>query len=79
MPFTVRRAGSLLADRLHHANSQWYLGIALCDDEHVQSHAHPAQDADDDPPSTGFLPMSLAVALFISGLFVLGVIPTCGG
>ncbi|MCH9686060.1 MAG: hypothetical protein K0V04_31790 [Deltaproteobacteria bacterium] len=51
----------------------------MCDDEHAQSHAHPPDEPDGDPPSTGFLPMSLAIALFVTGLFVLGVIPNCGG
>jgi hypothetical protein len=38
-------------------------------------------DGDDgEPQSTGFLPLSLAVALFVTGLFVLGLIPgvQCG-
>lgn len=30
----------------------------------------------DDNASTGFLPISLALALFLSGLFVLGVVPS---
>ncbi len=31
-------------------------------------------------PSTGFLPITLAAALFITGLFVLGIVPgfNCG-
>ena len=35
---------------------------------------------DDETPSTGFLPLTLALTLFIAGLFVLGVIPgiECG-
>ena len=38
----------------------------------------PHDHADEDPretPSTGFLPISLALALFIPGLFVLGLVP----
>ncbi len=34
---------------------------------------------DNESPSTGFLPLTLALTLFIAGLFVLGVIPMdCG-
>lgn len=53
---------------------------ALCDGDdedpdHVHDHAHPDDDGDDaDSPSTGGLPMSLAIALFVAGI-VLGVIP----
>lgn len=38
------------------------------------------RDDDGEPQSTGFLPLSLAVALFVTGLFVLGLIPgvQCG-
>lgn len=28
-----------------------------------------------DPPSTGFLPLSMAIALFVTGLFVLDLVP----
>lgn len=36
--------------------------------------------SDDEQASTGFLPISLALALFVTGLFALGVIPTdCNG
>ena len=34
--------------------------------------------SDDDLPSTGFLPLSLALALFITGLFALGIVPGTG-
>ncbi len=45
------------------------------DCEHDHEH-----DEDGEPASTGFLPISLALALFITGLFVLDVIPVprCG-
>jgi len=39
-------------------------------------------DGDQAPTtSTGFLPLTLAVALFLMGLFVLGIVPgfSCGG
>ncbi|MEZ4384767.1 MAG: hypothetical protein R3A79_25785 [Nannocystaceae bacterium] len=37
-------------------------------------------DNDKDAPSTGFLPITLALTLFIAGLFILGAIPgfQCG-
>ncbi|MBK8265982.1 MAG: hypothetical protein IPK80_32215 [Nannocystis sp.] len=38
----------------------------------------PQSSSDDDTPSTGFLPLSLALALFITGLFTLGIIPGTG-
>jgi hypothetical protein len=38
-------------------------------DEHAHDHAH-----DDEPTSTGFLPISLALGLFVTGLFVLGYV-----
>jgi hypothetical protein len=38
-------------------------------------HASEAPADTDAPPSTGFLPLSLAVVLFVSGLFALGIIP----
>jgi hypothetical protein len=36
--------------------------------------------APEESPSTGFLPITLALALFVTGLFVLGIIPgfSCG-
>lgn len=37
---------------------------------HACDHDH---EADDEPASTGFLPISLALALFITGLFALDV------
>lgn len=40
--------------------------LALAEGE-THDHAH-----DDEPTSTGFLPISLALALFVTGLFVLG-------
>ncbi|MCA9636112.1 MAG: hypothetical protein KC420_08805 [Myxococcales bacterium] len=38
------------------------------------------QSSDDESPSTGFLPMTLALTLFIVGLFTLGLVPgvSCG-
>lgn len=35
-------------------------------------------DGDDDPPSTGFLPLTLALTLFVTGLFVLAPGVRCG-
>ena len=34
----------------------------------------------EESPSTGFLPITLAVVLFVTGLFVLGIVPgfSCG-
>jgi hypothetical protein len=53
--------------------------------DHAHDHAHggahtPEGDEDDgEPQSTGFLPLSLAISLFVTGLFVLGIIPSsCG-
>jgi hypothetical protein len=36
--------------------------------------------APEESPSTGFLPITLAVVLFVTGLFVLGIVPgfSCG-
>jgi hypothetical protein len=36
--------------------------------------------APEESPSTGFLPITLALVLFITGLFVTGILPdfTCG-
>ncbi len=51
---------------------------------HVHDHSHGAahehdEDDDGEPPSTGFLPLSLAISLFVTGLFVLGFVPvSCG-
>lgn len=45
-------------------------------------HAEESPDEDDgEPTSTGFLPLGLAISLFVTGLFVLGLIPgvQCGG
>lgn len=39
--------------------------------------SHP-RTRDEDLPSTGFLPLSLALTLFITGLFVLGIVPGAG-
>ncbi|MFO0633922.1 MAG: hypothetical protein U0168_13820 [Nannocystaceae bacterium] len=46
---------------------------------HACGHDH-GDDDDGEPASTGFLPISLALSLFITGLFVLDVIPwpSCG-
>lgn len=38
-------------------------------DGDTHDHAH-----DDEPTSTGFLPISLALGLFVTGLFVLGYV-----
>ena len=35
---------------------------------------NPVEDTEE-APSTGFLPLSLAVGLFVTGLFVLGIVP----
>lgn len=49
------------------------------DASHPHAHHDHGGDDDDEPQSTGFLPLSLAVALFVTGLFVLGIIPSsCG-
>jgi hypothetical protein len=53
------------------------------DPGHVHGEGNEADgDGDDDgeSPSTGFLPLSLAISLFVTGLFVLGLIPgvQCG-
>jgi hypothetical protein len=54
-------------------------------DSHGHSHDHHGEEGDDEddgePHSTGFLPLSLAISLFVTGLFVLGLIPgvQCGG
>ncbi|MEM6292521.1 MAG: hypothetical protein AAGA54_14700 [Myxococcota bacterium] len=41
-------------------------------------HCH--SDCGDEQLSTGFLPISLALALLVSGLFAFGVVPArCGG
>ena len=49
---------------------------------HDQAHrgAHEDDEADDgEPSSTGFLPLGLAISLFVTGLFVLGIVPSsCG-
>jgi hypothetical protein len=36
---------------------------------------HDHVDDDGETPSTGFLPITLALGLFITGLFVLGLVP----
>jgi len=38
----------------------------------------PQSSSENDAPSTGFLPLSLALTLFITGLFALGIIPGTG-
>jgi hypothetical protein len=55
------------------------------DHAHAHDEPHEHAEADDDgddgePSSTGFLPISLAISLFVTGLFVLGLIPgvSCG-
>jgi len=42
--------------------------------------ADKAKSNDEELPSTGFLPLTLALTLFIAGLFALGAIPgfECG-
>lgn len=44
------------------------------------SDSHQHSDEPEPPTSTGFLPISLALALFITGLFVLDLVPglNCG-
>ena len=42
--------------------------IALAEGD-THDHTH-----DDEPTSTGFLPISLALGLFVTGLFVLGYV-----
>jgi hypothetical protein len=43
---------------------------------HTHEHEHRHEDEEsEESASTGFLPISLALALFITGLFVLGLIP----
>jgi hypothetical protein len=52
-------------------------GDCIVASQHV--HSTPSdggESSDDEAPSTGFLPLSLAVILFVTGMFVLGVIPT---
>jgi hypothetical protein len=47
----------------------------------MHDHEHADHGCDGDPPpSTGFLPISLAIGLFVTGLFALGIIPglSCG-
>jgi hypothetical protein len=46
---------------------------------HDCEHHHEHED-DGEPASTGFLPISLALALLVAGLFVLDVVPVpqCG-
>jgi len=50
----------------------------------MHSHDHESEDGHEDgpePSSTGFLPMGLAVGLFVIGLFALGFVrcdPTGG-
>jgi hypothetical protein len=52
------------------------------DHSHGRAHEHDEHGEDDDgePTSTGFLPIGLAISLFVTGLFVLGFIPgvSCG-
>lgn len=44
------------------------------DHAHHDHHHHADDDESGEPQSTGFLPISLAVSLFVTGLFVLGII-----
>jgi len=44
------------------------ISVHVCDHDHDHDH-----EVDEPPASTGFLPISLALALFITGLFVLDV------
>jgi len=50
------------------------------DHSHGGAHDHDEHQDDGEPSSTGFLPISLAISLFVTGLFVLGLIPgvSCG-
>jgi len=47
---------------------------------HSHDEGHGEGEDDGEPQSTGFLPISLAISLFVTGLFVLGLIPgvQCG-
>ncbi len=49
------------------------------DHDHGSDCDHQHDPDEDDTPSTGFLPLSLAVGLFVTGLFVLGIVrlPSC--
>ena len=47
-------------------------GDGLAGGHQCSHHADPS----DEQLSTGFLPISLALALLVSGLFVFGIIPT---
>lgn len=40
-------------------------------------HIHPGP-SEDGPATTGFLPLTLAIGLFVMGLFVLGIVPGVG-
>ena len=79
---------------MHHRIPGWYGGFGLSErdssDAHERAHdpahdhshggAHDHDDDDGEPTSTGFLPLSLAISLFVTGLFVLGLVPgvSCG-
>lgn len=44
------------------------------DHDHDHDHGPEEDSGDDEAPSTGFLPMGLAISLFVTGLFVLGLV-----
>ena len=49
------------------------------DHAHHGAHDHDEGHDEDGEQSTGFLPLGLAISLFVTGLFVLGIIPSsCG-
>ena len=47
------------------------------DSAHSHHHHHHDDEDDGEPASTGGLPMMIAVGIFIIGLFVLGIVPSC--
>lgn len=53
----------------------WAGSVAQMSHHH---HDHDEHAAEGEPSSTGFLPLTLALTLFVTGLFVLGYI-RCGG
>lgn len=68
-----RRASS--AGRAEGRVLAWAGSVAQMSHHH---HDHDEHAAEGEPSSTGFLPLTLALTLFVTGLFVLGYI-RCGG